>query len=536
MLTRKGLEAIMFQSQSSLGKALTAVFQDAIDYRNNLKFNENDLDIRKKRIEKVFRYVTLTTIPKFTAVVKKETNLDIVKVEVSGTSGITGMFAVNLSMDDEDSATDVINMQVGKVVTPKSYRDSLKEMQDMYTVFDTTTGKLNSTTYGSNNRKISCIMYMDAMTAFLLHDFIPERLAEPLLAEELAAIYIHEIGHVLTMVERSNHFYRVLDRETKHMIPVLENTDPKTAVNDFLELGMPTLHKAAEQKQIDPKLVKVVEQSLRTAKYLLDNESGSKMTMVGELIFYIVKSILLVVGYFKAFTRAQIYILSTLYRITQEFSHMSSVPFTEHIYGGLQGKRSDVVDTKHNMYQLERMADEFVSRHGYGGYVASGLNKIGIIFENAQLLGGAVWSTRLRKSKLFCHYVQFITILLSVVKILKIEHPSYENDINRARRLIQNAHAGFKNDLPPHTLNAYLADYARLEKILGKIEKSMSYKVYETLYKYLLQFVYPESVAAMVLTGRFTNDYEKLQNQVEDIINNKLYYTSAKFKQLSNRK
>ena len=41
---------------------------------------------------------------------------------------------------------------------------------------------------------------------------------------------------------------------------------------------------------------------------------------------------------------------------------------------------------------------------------------------------------------------------------------------------------------------------------------------------------------ASILTGRLANDYDKLQNQVEELINNRLYYQSAKFRQLALRK
>lgn len=513
----RGFEGIDFQSESKLFKALTAVFQEAMDERDAIASAAPD---RSMRIHQVFTYVKKTFTPKFTKAIKDNTNLDVIKVSYTGTHGITGLFAVNLSMDNFRDVAEIVAMQTGQSTPPKTLRQSLIEMRDMHKQLNTKTGELTSNTYGKG-RKIFCELYMDAMYAFLLHDFIPERIAPLPTAKELAAIYLHEIGHVLTVVERSAHWYMTIERNTRHLDVLVKQGDRKENLKAFIEIGLPMLNEMAKKNVISKESVNVITNAISTASYMdnIDEDGITSATLT--LIFMTINTILLVCVHIWFNTIVGLHLGMLITGLMSEFTFMTD--------GG--GKSSDTTNTAHNLYMQERLADEFVSRHGAGGHLASALNSMGVVFEAAMLLDGGVANTRLKKLSLFTGMIKLAVCVMKWAGVFAVEAPNYEAQYNRVKRLIQNANAMFKNQLiRTDVLHMYLSDYAKLEKELEVAKGSRGDQARKIIYDYLIQYAKPTTVMAMLLTGRFTADYEKQQNLVEDLINNKLYALSAKFK------
>lgn len=529
MITRRGMEAINFLNGSTLAKELTRVFQDVMDYRDGLDFSKLDgKKIREARIKKVYDYVSETMGPEFIKVVAKETNLDITKITYTGTMMLTGFFAVSLEFDNLESSQVILQRQTGNwsilSYPEKQIDQSIQEMTEMTKNFDITTGKLSSSLYGpGGKRRIKCELYMDAMMAFLLHDFMPVHFADPLTAQELAAIYLHEIGHVLTVVERSDHAYYTVLKETEHLKQIMKADNKKELFLQFAKTGVPYITEMVKNKEIDPKVGEVYLKAVKAGTYILEQEEGSVPIAILELLlnFYI-HLVVVGINFFTTLT-VKIPQMSIIMGLVNEFTYLKS---------GV--KVSDLHQTHHNKYSLEQKADEFVSRHGMGSHIASGLGKIYTIFSAMSI--SISNSVALRKSTLFSAYLKGVVFMLKLSGAqMQFDH-TYEHQIERTMRLVQNAHAVFKNDLPPHMLDAYLADYDMLTYELKKLKSSIPNKIIDGMYKYIIEYVNPATFLSMTLTGRALNDYEKHQNQIEDMINNSLYAVSAKFKQLANRK
>jgi len=524
MLSSRGMEAINFLAGSTLAKNLTKVFQKVIDYRDSLEYTATDPErIRDERIFKVYKYLREQMIPDFVDTVRKETNLEITKISMTGTKSLTGFFAVNLAFDNESDAIDILNIQTGQAPPPKTFRESLKEMITMCEQFDVRTGKLKNSTYGKDNkRKISCKLYMDAMMAFLLHDFVPTRICPTFSAEELAAIYLHEIGHVLTVVERSGDMYSIVTRQTDHLIQTLKTTDKKQALKDFVELGTPTLTKLVKDKKVDPKLGGAGLKALESVSYLLEKESSGFVGAAVELIDKFIFHLIFVNSYLIMNAVLFIHFEYFFVGLAKEFAWIE------------EGKKStDTTKTEHSLYQMERLADEFVSRHGFGSHLASALNKmdsLGVAMALSQ-----TDNIRLRKSGAFYAYTVFAVFMFKLMGGTLSPSYNYEDQYSRLKRLVQNAHASFKNNLDKIMLAEYISEYERLNRELDSIKKKVSYKASDFIYKYFLQYAQPSTILASLLTGRLLHDYEKQQNLIEDLINNQHYYLSAKFRQLANK-
>lgn len=524
MLSSRGMEAINFLAGSTLAKNLTKVFQKAIDYRDSMQFETTEYDkIRNERIFKMYKYLRETFIPEFITVVRNDTNLEITKVIMTGTNSLTGFFAVNLAFDNEQDAMTMLGMQTGQDTPPPYFKDTLKEMITMCDQFDVRTGKLKSSKYGKDGkRRIQCKLYMDAMMAFLLHDFIPTRVSPPFSAEELASIYLHEIGHVLTVVERSGDLYQTVRRHTDHLKQVLKNTDKKQALKDFVEIGVPTLTKMIKDKKIDPKLGEVGLKALESATYLLEKETSSLPAAVVDVIFRFVFHVIFINYYLIIHAAIAMHFEYFFIGLAKEFAWIK------------EGKKTtDMPKTEHSLYQLEQMADEFVSRHGMGSHLASALNKLDNIFLATFM--SQTESTLLRKSGAYYAYTVFAVFMFRILGGTLGPSYNYEDQYGRLKRLIQNSHAVFKNNLDKKMLDEYIVEYERLSREVDVIKKSFSHKATDTIYKYLLQYAQPSTVLAALLTGRLVHDYEKQQNLIEDLINNQHYYLSAKFRQLANK-
>jgi hypothetical protein len=516
----RALEAIHFQSESSLLKALATVFQDAIDYRDGLRA-KGDTG-RNSLIVAMYKYVQTTTLPKFVAVIKKETNIDVTKVVMTGTRRITGLFAINLSLDNYRNAETIVTMQTGQRTPPKTPNESLKEMMELHNLLNISTGKLSKSTFGkSNNRPISCALYMDPMFAFLLHEFIPEKICEEPTAQELAAIYLHEIGHLLTMVERSGDWFAVTERLTTHIPDVVKSLDPKVIVAEFNKSGAPYLNEMAKKGAISKEMVNVITQAVQTVEHLSSIDLDSYGSAVASLIGHVIETILTIV-LSVILNVAIVYHIGFLANgLATEFTLMSDS----------SGKSSDQMKTHHNLYMQERLADEFVSRHGAGGHLSSVLNKLEKAFGIISVTTGVIESTRLRKSTMFTLYLEFCVGVYAWLGGFALAPVDYEEQYNRIQRLIQNANVMFKNELKnTDVLNHYLADYAKLEKELEKAKGSYGDRIRRTIYDYLVQYANPTTVLAMLLTGRLSADYEKQQKLVEALINNDLYALSAKLR------
>lgn len=102
-----GNEVIDFQVNSKLGKMLTAIFQDVLDYKEKLDYSgvpNIDESRRKFRISSVADYFIHTSVPRLQKAVLECCNLEIKYVECSygDLMGMTGMFGMDMVIADMD--------------------------------------------------------------------------------------------------------------------------------------------------------------------------------------------------------------------------------------------------------------------------------------------------------------------------------------------------------------------------------------------------------------------------------------------------
>lgn len=531
MLKQSAMEAINFLIGSPLAKDLTKVFQDTINFRDSLVFTKlDDNQVRNLRIKEVSGYVQRKTIPEFRKVIMHHLKLNVKEIIISPVTGVYGYFAVSLAFDDELSAEEILGMQTGQTSAPVDFRTALREMMTMSEQLDVTTGGLKSTTY-ANGREISCTMYMDVACAFLLHDFIPVGVCPLLTAEELAAIYLHEIGHVLTTVERASHTYQVISRNVDHLTRAVRITDAQTMLKEFKEVQSEFATVMSTDTQ-SPALA-AMNKALTAYTYITDEETSSLPLAVIEFLGRWFGNLMILYSIVYTSFVVRMLVIKWIQSISVEFAQNFHFLHLEDVKFGEVGKRGDLAKTQHNLYQMERVADEFVTRHGLGSAVGSGLSKIHTIMESS--LFSDTRSAILRKSSLYASYVKVLTFILSLSGAFGVDPVIYEKETKRYKRLLQNSHAVFKNNLPINVYGHYVGEFDKLQKLVDSREKGIINRAKQII-DFFEEYTNPITLLAMLTTARFTKDMEKQLNKLEGIVNNSLYSISGKFKYLASLK
>lgn len=589
---RVAYEGIMFQTNSSLGKDLTASLEKAFVYRAGLSYEGiAEKQIPKYRLSKMLEYCKKTLFPSLIQDINKNTNLEIQKVVP--VLQCCGCFAVDMKMDNLWGAMMVLDKQSGmdrpsnRGTPRKSFVDSVKEMQEMYKNLDLKTGKLTRNTYGKDNkRKIFGTLYFDVKFAFLLYDNFPETAVEELNAAELAAVLIHETGHVMTMVERSSDEYLTIERifEITEGLKDIPKNDPIEAAKAVADLTT-TLSKTVgiDKKGIDLiSTIVTATAAVATSLEKADDSYTESVERSTRSVLAVLLNVLLraftffVLGAAYALLRATVakmansarmsYLgVKTALRIVTTNKKKNSEIF------GYDDKSSDVADAQQNMYQIERMADEFVSRHGYGAHLASGLAKLYNVAELMDTTGQhiAVISNSIFVGRFIKWQAAFSSIMgrrksaygRACARYMGIQIPErYENEIARNKRLLQNTKSALKGAIPPEDVGAYLLEYEQINAVLESQYKELRNNRAVQLLQYFFSVIGPRAGIVIKVLGTIPalsispaiiaagsvlltigmifpdsrpseelEEYTKLLNEISELINNDFYYYGAKF-------
>lgn len=590
---RVAYEGIMFQANSSLGKDLTASLEKAFVYRDGLSYEGIDeKQIPKYRLAKMLEYCKKTLFPSLVQDISKNTNLKIRKV--IPVLQCCGCFAIDMKMDNLWGALSILNKQSGmdrpsKRGTPqKSFVDSVKEMQEMYKNLDLKTGKLTKNTYGKDDkREIFGTLYFDVQFAFLLYDNFPKTAVEELNAAELAAVLMHETGHVMTMVERSSDEYLTIERiseitEGFRDIPVHDPIEAAKAVADLTTTLSKVINVDKKGLDLISKLVTATAAIATTREKASDDDYSESVGRSTSGALSVLLNVLLRALTFVALSASYILLNVVVRRMDRNARLVyTSVKTALRIATsnkknnseilGYDDKSSDVADAKQNMYQLERMADEFVSRHGYGAQLAAALAKLYNVAELIDTTGRhvAVISDSIFVGRLIKWQATFSSLMnrrqsaygRACARFLGIQVPeNYEGEIARNKRLLQNTKGALKGALPPEDVGAYLLEYEQINAVLESQYKELrNNRAVQSLQHFFSVIgprlgliikvlsivpslaISPAIVAAggvLITIGMLFPDtrpsteleeYTKLLNEISELINNNFYYYGAKF-------
>ena len=531
-----GIESIAYQPTSSLGKSLTKVFQDVIDFKNSLDYSKCKNDVhsqREYRLNEVNEYVKKTMVPNFIKTIKDEIGLVITKVYTFGGADedISGMYAVDITFDNWKDALETIGRETAEDNTNYgSSREAIGEMAKMCENLDLKTGKLKSSTYGKK-RKILCKMYFDVNFAFCMDDFIVDNVTENFTAEEIAAIMMHECGHILTIVEHAGDMYWTKNR-LNNIMQASKNWDPIVAIKDMKDLLIPVLKKSASSTVGDSKIDNIIRKynlTLINAINALSEAAGDEaqgeswIITIGSLLFnpfYIfIKIIILLLIY------SCIWLPYTVYILNEAAKHTA---VDETVSGDKSG---DLYTTRINLTMNERRADSFVAKHGMGLYLTSGLNKFNKAFGSYSL--GYISSDRIRHSTIFSCIVKMTCFFFDWFSMWNYCDTSvYENQYNRNKRVRENTYKFFKNPkIPGPIRDMWIHNVEEMDKAIKESKKLSDTEVGQAIQNIILNLTNPVRYWLYLRDNHLERDMMKLQNAIDSLGNNKFWMLSYKLQQ-----
>lgn len=530
---RYGKEAVWFQFNRNFGEDLEQAFQKAINYVRSIDFtNVSEDKITDHRKLMTLAYCKNELFPEMEEIIKKHTNLNV--LEIVGIPKMCGVFAVDMSLDDPKAVKYLLEKSTGTSTgtQPKNIGQSAEEMLSLHENLDVEKGRLKSAVFGKNGtREIDTVLFMDVPMAFLLHDNIPEKISEPLTANELAGIYLHEVGHVLTLLELTKNSYQSFSQTKSHLLDLkkLGAIELEEYVNVYNAKLRPELKKLVDAKKVSSKVLDAGDALVEsTIEYQQMNQKY--FTAVFEVIGSILK--LLIFTFF--FGLCRYFVTDGVNTIVQGWRHFFTTK------PGEKGKTTDQSMSYNVYYHAERMADEFASRMGYGGGLASGLAKITTIskYLNAPAIVNEVESPFLRQSTIYFGYLKVITSLYDILRLTSDSlskdlfpgENAYAEDVERLQQILNQTAAIFKKDLPDHVSNHYLREMAKIKRSLADIRKSFGQRASDWVWTYILDI---PTILKRIFQLDDASEMTEYFNKLDAIINNELYAHATALRQLS---
>lgn len=514
VLDTTGLEAIAFQHQSPFANELTAVFQNVIDYRDSLP-------IGTTRIAAVIKFVKEKMSPEFFKVVKKYAGFDVNALHLSKSVDLG--FAIGSTIkDDYTSAASNINaLGLGDANTNLDIQ-TVAELEKLSRLLNMQTGKMSIP--DKYPMKLRVEMFFDPYSAFLAKDLIHSKVGY-MTAAEIAAIELHEVGHFLSHIEICRQmYYRVeIYQQAVKSFKAKASTTEKIK---YIKANQSNTGLAADKQTL-------IDNAIKTIDYLQEKINSTEpegQSGIGE----VTKKLLL--GFLLGITNVLLVPLAICANLEIRIDN----EILSDIIANDKMKVSDIRTTNRQFFMIERLADEYASRHGMSGALAGGLNKINDYWPLLML--GQNNTAMVRDSSLMYSFIRCISIFTVMEWSGGGDEPfsgviAHENDLARMVHLLQNTIVAFKDaNLSDQLVKHYIQDFEATEDALVKAHAKLANNVAVACngcWSVLMYCASPNRIANWLINGTIQNEYSRLQTQLESIQNNKLYYQAAKLKTLT---
>lgn len=532
-----GLEAIDFKKKSKLAKELTdtlAVGEKFIQ-RNWPKDKSTTTFYSEFKI-----FFDKTLVKDIQKIIKDNLKMDLSSIRTMSPNEGVGLFAITLDDKDSDNFFDEImrhssgevsykkpqrvsffdELAFGEAKATGAYKTStINDYIDAMQALDRPSGTFKEKHLDAISR-FNWTLYIDLGCLYFMDKVVPG--AKKLAYEEGTAIIMHELGHVIGSIENLSKYVYFTDL-TK---AVVRSTRPE-------DIGKVSEEVLASIESMEDRIVKgdsiVTDKDMSSIKkFLLNIVDAIRFIPDNTPVKYLE-------NFFKALKTVFVFVLSYM-SILMVVIIMGKILLpivqegTDAVRQGSRDKRSDETLSARNSYNIERRADEFVSRHGMGSYLASGLVKLmdfiklrvggRMLFGDMQKASHDSWSLKMTFGLL-----AFIDESLG---FLYLPNNVYEEVDDRVQRMAQNNMAIFKDrDISSDVKAYYLKDTEKILAIAKKKKKEIAPKIAK-----VMQFIVPLSAPGFLLgiltTGRLPEDYEKLFKELEDLVNTRMYYQAAK--------
>lgn len=526
-------EAINFQVNSGFPKELESIFQKAFDFVNkyDTEHTLSSVDDFAKKYVAFKEYFRINLCPLFIKVIKKYTGFNVNQITLSTPADYNGIFGFWMQpiMSDLDPAyndelTNLwFNIKGFQDLNKLEHTEFVDKFIELSKSLDKKTGK-----YVDN--KVFRVDINIPLGMFSVKDVVDNNDNNQLTIKEFTAIILHEIGHIMTIVEymRDLGYVGYFGNNVLRDISDYVKTNPKQAIKAAITLGEKESNKVkntAHAKILKTALsiLKSLQSKVEEHEQNLDEKENYSSNMISFFLLVLIMMVFVIIG------------------MTLMIPAMFVFPSDwQNVYDYLDKNKNREIGTVKNFSVFERIADEYVSRFQYSKYLNSGLMKFGKIIDELMAQPGAkpIFNKVLRNSTILrtiAYTLRTPGMLLNYLMGIKENGISseYEHDILRFRRNINNLHDVLKSGNIPENIRASIVnDIDEMEDQLLAISKDLNLNAIEKALKFIMNII--PSV------GGFTTDifsknnpykeYEHLFEYLDNMLSNKSFYYASKIK------
>ena len=491
------LEAIDFQKGSPLAIELTNAFQEVIDHRE--KFT-----VASDRIRESVKFFNEVTCDKIKAITKKYTGMNMKRVVSSEKWDFA--FATRMFFGDEFNvnASTFIESYCGNAAYAEYLRYLMKDegwrvttYEDMMRVTNSlnlTSGYINNLKF-SNGYKVSIELLFDPYGAFCIKE-LHHKCVDYFTARELAGIVAHELGHTISMIEMAKFSYFAM----KTIKLALAEFDKNASPSDKKKLLIAMNEQLTDEQK----------QAINDIEYKPDDKVSNFFVILWSL-FKSVKLIFLPI-------RVMWHVVRCMFTDNKRIN-------AQNIYGEYNNSKNDYTYSEKNLVYCEQLADQYAVRQGLGSALVTGLQKFDEWFSVSGLGKGSKTSSAVWAAKRIPCFIS--TLFDSGVSL-----DEHEQHRERFASILREQLQIFKqSNLSKEALNFYISDYENTIKAIKNAPKQESLE--NTVKAFYAVIEYLASTPRHMLTSaRFQQEYNKLVENVEKLMNNSLYYRKAKLESL----
>lgn len=528
------LEAIDFQIDTKFADAIRDVYQDIMNYRETQRGN-------RQIVLNVIEYAAKKMDTEFPKLWKQYLNLNLKGITYPGNPSY--FFAMCPHIGSEKDMARIADSATGNQLYATDIDFSNKKYEEIRKIaasFDRKKGRIGVTQ--ALGKDIYMDFYFDPYVGFLIKDTVSIHL-DYMTAEELTAITLHEVGHMMSLLERcADMFYNValnikIMNSFARTAPFAEKLK---AVKDIIRDK-----KFAADLSSNGKLKpNEADAAVKTAENMVnfnkdDNYNDSAWSFWQTIANFFVSSV------YIAFT-----VMHWIYSPMFEFcitlaSHLGLSFGRDYIQrgGSNNPKYSDYLANKTTAFNWERWADEYVTRYGYGSHLGSGLNKLFDAMTKTSHFGGMnekgvdVW-IRNSSIPLYLSFIMYNFLAFSMGGNLDDGYGIYESQIDRLKRIIQDTANVFKHaDLPQEVIDRYIVEFERCKKAFDDISTIRRCEhLFALTHRCVMSFVDPVQLYNRLFRGNIRAEYAQLANDIDDLKSNQLFYNAAKINSIINKR
>lgn len=496
-------EAIGYQKKSPFARELISLFQEIIDYRE-------EHHGEPQKAESVLTLGNRMINERLPPLILKHTGIRIVSITYSRRP--TSNICISPILDNDLATVVAMNRSSGnpsnslfvrwRKAASKTYVPlTVAQYEQIRDSLDLTTGKIDRDKLfvkDSRPLPVNAKLRLDLFVMLLAKDRLHEK-CDYLTAEQLTAIILHEIGHVIATVEVCAEQHARCEQLREITEAVLNQDDPDTQIKMAKTLIQADTGKgnAGAAKSAD-----ALNELIRA------EQVPSTLTSIRTVVNFLVGFVLLT-------------IVSPFWVLRKVIGDIDSFAWK----GQQNGKLSDVPPVMANaMHIMEYWADGYAAQHGLGAELSEALNVMGT-YAATGYLGTAKTVSIWRTSKLAWYACHGMLVLHHVVygkSWRECAHPDAIERLRGMRRvLINNLTVANVDD---ELKNLILDDLDRLEKVVGRIKPTRQLiGTLRDLNDFFNRHLTVGAMLAVVTTGKLTTEYDRLHRNVMDLVSNNLF-------------